>query len=243
MKTAEKNDVDISKLFAWGREVTIVDSIGEDLFTVFMRVVGDAEINQARVYALRKSAELRKKLKIKDSDERLAFIPELDEVETENIIELILNQSIKDLASKIVKEIQFPLPKELKSDTTLEEEEKYQKEVDEWPEKRELFISEKIQQRLEVEREKLKKQDKKELIKEFENILINNMCESEMIKSFTEMSAYFSVYKTDSYKERVFNSVEEFSNLPSNIKEQFIRNYESLDIRADDLKKLRGVMP
>ena len=63
----EKNDVDISKLFNWGKAFEIV---GEDgvVDVVYMRVLGDADINKARVFALRESAKLRRALRNPDSD-------------------------------------------------------------------------------------------------------------------------------------------------------------------------------
>lgn len=57
---AERNDVDIFRLFHWGKEVTIFDKYGNELTNVYMRLVGDAELNLARVFAIRRSAELRK---------------------------------------------------------------------------------------------------------------------------------------------------------------------------------------
>ena len=49
----ERNEIDIKPLFHWFGEQEIVDTQG-NTFRVFIRLVGDAEINRSRVFALRK---------------------------------------------------------------------------------------------------------------------------------------------------------------------------------------------
>ena len=87
---AEKSDVDISKLFHYGKKFDIQDRNGKKVLTVFIRIVGDADLNRARVYAIRRSAELRERLRSKESDESLAFIPPIESVEKNSLIETCL---------------------------------------------------------------------------------------------------------------------------------------------------------
>jgi hypothetical protein len=76
MKDIEKNDVDISKLFKWGTSTTVQTPRGDAI--VWMKILGDADVNKARIYALRRSAEMRAKMVDLDSDERIALLPPLD---------------------------------------------------------------------------------------------------------------------------------------------------------------------
>jgi len=55
--TPEKNDVDISSLFYYRKPVTLIGKDAEPT-TVYMRLVGDAELQRARVKALRDSRNL-----------------------------------------------------------------------------------------------------------------------------------------------------------------------------------------
>jgi len=124
----EKNDVDISSLFFYKKPVTITGNKDKEL-TVYMRLVGDAELQRARVKALRDSRKLRDALKDKNSDEYLAFIPDISEVEKDRLVELSLVMSLKEISADIAQEIELPFPEEPGSKATLEEQEAYQKEI------------------------------------------------------------------------------------------------------------------
>ncbi len=65
MESIDRNDVNISILFNWGKEFILYDENRKELFKVYLRIIGDSDLNKAKVYALRKSAEMRKKLKSK----------------------------------------------------------------------------------------------------------------------------------------------------------------------------------
>jgi len=155
MRSIDKNDVDISKLFRWGAKFNILDSRDQVIVEVYIRLVGDAELNRARVFALRKSAELRSKLREENSDERLAFIPPLEDLDKENLVETALLYMIRDITLDAIKDTRLPLPAEPDSDSSLEKQEKYQKEVDEYPTKKDSIIREKIEKTVELRRQEL----------------------------------------------------------------------------------------
>lgn len=240
--TVEKNDVDISKLFNWGLSFPIQDNNGKDLFKVYIRLVGDAELNRARVFALRKSAEFRKKLKTEDSDERLAFIADYDLIEKEELIQSLLLFNTKFLTSDAYKEVNITVKKEPSSDATLEEQEEYQQWVDNYPKEREEKIRAYVTEKLVKIQEELESKDKETLYKEFEKSLVNQLCENEMILKYRDMCAYLGTFKDSEYKEKFFKDFEEFENLPKEIKDQILEFYMALEIGGEDLKKLLGAM-
>ena len=235
----EKNDVDISKLFVWYREVDL-SAFGQAR-TVYIRLVGDSELSRARIYALRKSAEMRKKLRTPGSDENVAYIPDFEVITDPELVQGLLALSIKELASKAVSEVKIPLPIEPDSDATLEQQEAYQQEVDEYPVRREMAIREYIEKELLKEQKKWQKLDKQKLYDIYVTSAVNQLCEMEMLESFRKMCAFFGTYEDDSFENRVFSDIEEFDNLPSNVKEQLMNNYLELDIEGEVLKKLPGV--
>jgi len=241
MNSIDKNDVDISKLFRWGNQFKILDSMNNELLDVYIRLVGDAELNRARVYALRKSAELRKKLKDTESDEYFAYIPDKDLIEKDILIENILLYMTRELTLESFNEIKPPLPVEPASDASLEKQEEYQREIDEFPKKREALIRENVVKVLDRRREDLKNRDMDSLYNDFIKLLINQVCEDEMLNKFKEMSVYLGTYKDSEFKERLFKDFEVFENLPNEIKTQFLDNYSVLEISGEDLKKLREV--
>ena len=82
----EKNDVSLAKLFNWGDKFSITDKYGNFITDVYIRLVGDAELNQARVKAIRASREMREKLKTEGTDERMVFMPDFDLMEDKEIV-------------------------------------------------------------------------------------------------------------------------------------------------------------
>jgi len=237
MLSPEKNDVNISKLFNWGNVFEIVDSKGSAIMKAYIRIVGDSELNRARVYGLRKSAELRKKLKNSDSDEHMAYILDKDTVEKQNLINYLIYKKTTEFAQEASRNINIPFPKEVEGDTTLEEQEKYQLEVDSYPTKVETEVRRVITKQVEDEQKRLESLSEDDLYKLFVSTTTNDLCETEMYSRFRDFCVYSGSYKDEKYKHLFFNSIEEFSNLPREIKEQFLSNYDTLEISMDELKK------
>lgn len=237
MKSIDKNDVDISVLFNWGNAVPIFDERGNELLTLYVRVVGDADLNRARVLGLRKSAELRKKLNDSNSDERLAYIPDPTDIEKKNLIEVIISMELEDIAQNISRDILLQYPKEPHSDAGLEEQEKYQKEIDTWPDRRKELVTVELNTRVTNRRTELEKEDKRALNSHYEKMVINSLCKEEMYKNFINMCVYLGTYKDEKYKYRAFSSYEEFNNLPTYIKDQLTEVYGSLNLDMGTLKK------
>lgn len=240
MENVEKNDVDISKLFSWGRVYEVIDPLDDSIINlVYMRLLGDADLNRARIYALRKSSELRRKLRDENSDERVAYIRPLSELDRDSMINLITILSSREITTNAVRNVKVKEPKQPKSNAKLEEVEKFQKEIDEYPAKRQEAVAKAVEK--EVERLK-KEQDKKtdeELYRDYVKIHIDEFCEKEAFEAFKNMQVFLGCYKDSSYKEKYFSDFEEFDNLESTMKENFKAAYDSIDVNMSELKKLR----
>lgn len=237
----EKNDVDVARMFNWGKEFTIEDSYGNPITNVFIRLAGDAEINRARVYAIRKSAELRRALTKENTDERIAFIDAVNEfVDKDELIELISMAFIREYSQDATKEVTIAHPKEPKSDASLEEQEKYQAEVDQYETKRFQAVQEYVINKLGILKQSLQKESIEYLRKEYEKVTIKQLCEQEMISRYKDYCVFVSVYVDSDFKIRMFRDINEFENLPTEIKDQYSVNYSSLEINIEELKKLLG---
>lgn len=236
MNTIDKEDVNIKKLFYWHKPVEIFDDADEVILKVYMRVVGDSELQQARAAALRESAKFRKLLK-NDEDTRLSYIPEYEDYTTEDLISAILALLTPEVTRDAVLNVTVPMPKEPKSDADLEEQEEYRKKVDEWPLLRKKAIDDCVLNKL-TEYEKIYKEYARDkLEEEHERLLISELCKNKMINTFRDYCIYFGVYSDENFTSRYFNNFEEFINLPTSYKEQFINAYETLDIDTEELKK------
>jgi len=240
MESIDKNDVDIKRLFNWGKEFIIKDDNNQELLKVYLRIIGDEDLNRVKVYALRESNKLRKKLKDLDSDERIAYLPDPSTVQKEALVEVSLMSSMRRFAKDATENAKMQLPTEPRSDATLEQHEKYQEVVDEWPDTRSNRIEEELRKIIQKETERLNSLSKEELFSFYESALISELCEMQMLDSYSEMSAYLSSFSDPEFKNKMFESLEEFKNLPKAIKDQIEKGYQSLDIKVDDLKKLRG---
>lgn len=237
--TIEKNDVDINKLFSWGTVYEIVDGNNEVQAKVYMRLLGDADTNKARVYALRKSHELRKALKDLDSTERLIYIRPIEELELEDIVNYIVVFSMREITNRAYKEVKVKKPAQPKSDASLEKMEKYQEEIDQYPIKLKEAVEKYMKKGVDELKESLKTSTKEELYKRYENALIGEFCEQEAIRAYKDMELYMACYKDENYKERFFSSFEEFDNLDTQVKMDFRAAFDRIEVGMDELKKLR----
>lgn len=235
MESIDKNDVDISRLFQWKKKVSI-EFMGKTL-NAYLRIIGDAETNRARVFALRKSAEMRKILRDEKSDEKLAYLPESGVVQKEELIHGLLVLYTKDAGNEAVRSLKYNLPTEPKADDKLEKHEDYQEKVDDFPKWREDAIKDFITDRVKQYEENLLNKNYDEIYEEYIHSLIDQICELEMLTKYREMCVFHATYKDEDLTEKVFNSFEVLENLPKDVKDQLIDEYNSLEISGEDLKK------
>lgn len=234
MESIEKNDIIIDKLFGWKGEFNIKDS---DI-KVYMRVIGDADINRSRVFALRESAKLRRLLHDKNSDEYLALLSSAEYYTREELQNVITSLYIRDFAQDAVSELIFDLPPEPGSDATLEQQEEYQKQVDEFPIKRSEKIREFVTENLEKKTITLEGKPQEELLNRvYLPMAIDTLCETRMMESFRDMCVYLGTYKDPNYKIHFFTDLEEYLSIKTTIKLDLREKYNSLELGIDELKK------
>lgn len=233
----DKNDVNIEELFNWGKIFVLANADGKIDATVYIRLSGDADVNRARVYALRRSAELRRKLREENTDERFAFIVDKDLMDKERLVSILVGLSIRETTRKAIKETRLPPIKEPKSDATLEEFEKFQLALDEYSTKRDKEVRKTIDKELAKYRAKLEKLEFDTLYNSYISEITNELCEQEMMNAFREMCTFFGTYKDSKFSEKLFTNFESFTNLETSLKQQFLDAYQSLEIGTEDLKK------
>lgn len=235
MITPEVNDVDVQKLFNWFTDVEIFVKGKPKKF--YIRLAGDADIGRARVFALRKSNEFRLKLKDELSDEFLALVGHKELFDKDSLISVILLHKVKEISREAYKLVDIPFPKEPDSDADLEEQERYQKEVDEYETKVKEFISRYIENKLDEIKSNLSGKSFDELYEIYKEEQIKSLCEGEMLKAFKQYCVHLNVFLDKAMKKRAFQTYEDFDNLPQEIKTQFLDAYDSLDIDTELLKK------
>ena len=236
MLTPEKNDIDVSILFEWGKPVNIILP-DETTLTFYVRVVSDEEFNKARVYALRKTRELKEKLLDKTTDEHKAFMVDTDKLNKEELVNLILMLEMSSIYKQAEKEVNLPFPKEPEIDAPTSEWVEYQKQLDEYPEKLAKKISKKTEQLMKVRRKELSSMSKNKLEALYLEKVLDSVLSKSVEEEFIKACVFYGTFKDKEYKERVFKSIEQIDKLPTKIKEQFIDGYLSVDIPMERLKK------
>jgi len=235
----EFNDVDIAPLFAWSKEFSVRMETG--LKPVFMRILGDADLNRARVAALRMSAELRRKLRDMDSDERLAYIKDKEDITPDQMMAVILVFSMRDISQKAREKMTLKAPKQPRSDAKTSAHEKYQAEVDSYPQRFQAELRLLIEKEVLMMKTSMETEAPEVLYKKYVDIMTDELCEQRQMNEFKSQCAYYGSYSDKELTERLFSSYEDFCNLPSDLKEQFVNEYSNLEILGDDLKKLQRV--
>ena len=244
MRDIEKNDVDIEQLFRWKKEITIEDGVSNQSVILYLKLVGDADVGKARTYALRKSSDFRRALKTQGSDERVSLLSEFDEFQEqskEHLVSMILLLKLEDLQGQAIRNVDMEQPTPPKSDAELEDQEEYQKLIDEFPKKFSEAVSEKTRKLEAVEKERLDNLEPEVLYKEYERLIINRLCIEEMSNKFYEMIIYYATFKDKNYRKLAFKSFADFQNISYNLKEKLVQEYKNLEMGMGVLKKLPEV--
>lgn len=236
MRDIEKNDVDITSLFDFTKEVELRTTSGEPI-KVYMKLPNDAQINRARVYAMRESSNLRKNLKDSSWEEREGFIPSVSDRTDEEIVEHIIGMSIQKIGVEISEDLTIPIPKEPDGGASLEEQEQYQQAIDEYP----ILVNEKfvktLEKRIESLRTFLQKKNTKELLDLYEEEVIKGLCEEHFYKTYMLQNAFYASFKDPEFSEPLFAKFESLKNGPISLKGQLMEAYNQLEISPDELKK------
>lgn len=234
----DKNDVDISQLFRWNKEVEIADALSGQKVKLYMRLLGDADLGRARAYAYRKSSELRKKLKTKDSDERTALLAELGDFSDEEvIINSIKILRIQEIYQQAVKNVDIKEPREPDEDN-LEKWEDYQKQVDEYSTKFRKAVDKEAEKLSKLDEAALKERSKEDLYKVYENEVISKLCQEEMNSKFYDKSIFLATFKDEKFKVPAFKDFDSYDNVHPQLKAMLKEEYQKLELGIEILKKL-----
>lgn len=237
LRDIEKNDVDISELFKWSKEIEIEDSFSGIKVKFYMRLLGDADLGKARTHGYRKSADLRKKLKTKGSNERTSLVAELEDfTDPDVVIKAIEILRTPEIYQRAIKNVDVPEPKEPSSDD-LEAWEEYQKKVDAYSDKFKKAVDKEADKLKAEDENYLKEKDNADLYKIYENEVINKLCQEEMNNSFYDMAIFISTYKDDKFRVPAFKNFDTYNNVRPSLKSRLRDEYQRLELGLDVLKK------
>jgi len=236
----EKKEL-IEKLFSWTQELEIVGK-DDQIIKVYQRLVGDADLNKARMLSLRYSKTLRDTLSDENSDEYKLYLEDIHTLNRDDLLSMTLFGKLIDIRREIDSKFYFPEPEEPLPDATNEQLEKYQADYDSWEERRKTALTDIIKSKIDEATKELELKSDAELATLAKRSKINMLCEEEIQTKFAEACAFLGTYEDKDFKKRVYTVFEEYLNSPEQYKKQISDGYEKLEMSSVSLKESRRVV-
>jgi hypothetical protein len=226
----------ISKLFKWTRKIDIKDG-DKILDTVYMRLVGDADYQEARGMALRYSRDLRIKMRKIDSEEYKSNFSDIDSLTKDELGMGITIGELSDYRDEALMHIVEKDPPELPDNPTLEQQEEHEVKLTEIRNKRIKDIADFIDKKAEEKKVELDKIEDTAKLKElYVHSVINVKCTEEFTRVFREYQVYKGTHKDSGLKDLAFDSFEEFNDSAPQLKSQLLNAYITLELTGEELK-------
>uniref|UniRef100_A0A6M3K3G7 Uncharacterized protein n=1 Tax=viral metagenome TaxID=1070528 RepID=A0A6M3K3G7_9ZZZZ len=226
----------LSKLFRWHKKVEIKRG-DKVLETVYVRLVGDADFQEAKNVSLKHSKQLRVKLRNKESEEYDANFSDLDTLTRDELIMGVTYGEIPDYRDEALLTIPEKELPELPDNPTLEQQEDYETKAGEIRGERAKAIADFIEKRAEERKAEFAKIDDIDKLREmYTHSIINMKCGEEFTRVFREYQIYKGTYLDNKFKTLAFESFEEFNECAPQLKATLLSAYVNLELSGEDLK-------
>lgn len=232
----EQRDL-LNKLFSWSAYTDLKNPQGQIVMRVYQRLVGDMDIQKARMSALRYARELRLKLRNESSDDYIALIQPVEDLDRDSLLTLLMVDSVDSVRQEIDRNYYFPEPKEPDEFAPTSEHEDYAEKWATWETDREKDYSTKLV----AEMDKLKAQldilSDDELKRRAKVLRVDALCEQELKTRFIEMCVVFGTYTDETFHKHLFDTYLDFASQTDFLKEQLLTGYAALEMSTIGLKE------
>jgi len=226
----------LSKLFRWHRKVEIREG-DKVLETVYVRLVGDAEFQEAKIAALKRSKQLRTQLRNKDSNDYQASFSDLDSLTRDELTMGITFGEIPDYRDEGLLTLPEREVPELPDNPTLEQQEEHETKLEELQAERAKTLTEFIEKRAEERKEEIGKVEDIDKLREmYVHSVINMKCSEEFTRAFREYQVFKGTFADNKFKTLAFDDFDDFDGCAPQLKSQLISAYVSLEMTGEDLK-------
>jgi len=226
----------IANLFRWHKKVEIKDG-SKVLDTVYIRLVGDAEFQEAKNMSLRRSKKLRISLRDSNTDEYQASFSDLHSLTKDELIMGITFGEIPDYRDEGLLTLPEKEMPELPDNPTLEQQEEYETNLEELRAARAKALTEFIEKKADDRKVEIGKTDDIDELREmYVHSVINMKCSEEFTRAFREYQIFSGTYADNKFKTLSFDSFEEFDGCAPQLKNQLMTAYISLEMSGEDLK-------
>ncbi len=226
----------LGKLFRWNRKVDIKE--GENILaTVYLRLVGDNDYQEARNTALKHSKDLRVALRNPETVEYKTNFSDIDSLTKEEMLMGITIGELANYRDEALMTIPDKERPELPDNATLEQQEEHETKITKMREDRVQSIADYIEKKSNERKAELDKVEDINVIKNlYRTSIVNIRCEEEFTKTFREYQIYKGTYKDEALTELAFDSFEEFLDSAPQLKTTLMTSYVNLELTGEDLK-------
>lgn len=232
----------LSKLLRWNKEFTIKAPDGSDLKKVWIRVIGDYDLQEAYKLARIASAEKRAKLRDVDSDDykdQIAAFKDASEEECRSLIFAARENAWTSQALSIVVRPDEIKISEIAIDPdapTLEEQERLDAENKKIDEEYQKLIKDYVdQKKIELEAELSKLDiDNLRLVAQTEATVLLPL--TVFLNELIDQKVWRGIYEDKEMTIRGFDSVQDFREMKQELRNQLTQVYLELEEGLDDLK-------
>lgn len=226
----------LAKLFRWHKKVDIKE--GENVLgTVYLRLVGDSDFQEAKTFALKASKTLRIKLRNPESQEHKATFSDIDALTKEELCMGVTFGEIADYRDEALVNLPEKDIPQLPDNPTLEQQEEYEEMLEKRQNDRAEALAKYIEKRSEERKEELGKvEDSGKLREMYMHSIINLKCSEEFTRTFREYQVYKGTFEDAKFTKLAFDSYEEFLDSSPQLKNILLGAYVSLELSGEELK-------
>ena len=235
--------VSLSDLFLYKKEVEILNpATSKPVKKVWVRVLGDYDLNQAYKASRIASANKRKALRDPESDDFKDEVIGIAELPRETQTELVRTARVNNFISEAQSAVERPELPELEEiavdpdAANLEDLEK----LDSAENKTEKLYKEKLQEYVDAKTSELTKTlealSDEELLKLAQFEISNVIPFSVFMEELSTYKAVFGTFQDKACKIREFTDKGDYQNLPKLIKDQLISAIAELELSGEDIK-------
>ncbi len=226
----------LSKLFRWHKKVEIKDG-DKVLDTVYIRLVGDSDFQEAKNMALKRSKALRVNLRNPETEEHKSSFSDIESLTKEELGMGVTFGEIADYRDEALLQVPEKEVPQLPDSPSLEEQEEYEEALENARTERADALAKYIEKRSDERRAELGKiEDIGTLREMYIHSVINMKCSEEFTKAFREYQIYKGTYKDSAFKDLAFDSFEEYVECAPQLKNLLLTAYVSLEMTGEDLK-------
>lgn len=219
----------MAKLFRWHSTIEIQGT------KFYIRVVSDQVVDDARREALLESRKLRRNLRDITTDDYLIYVDPLNDLDDDQLRTLITGTSMREVMRDYLNNNPRPVMTALGDNPSQEEQE-------EWEASKEGREAEYlVEMTTYVENWQkdfvgaLEKRERPYLFGRGQKLRTDQVCEDKFSEIFEEHVVAASVFSDDRYKNKMF-SIEQYRELPTEVRQQLRDAYNNMSIAPDDVK-------